>query len=239
MPFTTRGFALLFAAYFRAGTRPAQFYVALVTDAVAPSHDTKTLSELTEIADGNGYPEGGYELDPNATDFDDITEDDTNQWTTLGIKTIAFAASGGDIPGSGDGARYLVLTTDEAAVGDRQIIWYESLGAERTALSGQTLSIIGIDARIQGGSVVKSVQRGVVTITSTNQSNTATISAVDTAKSKLALLGVSSSNSSDADNRILGVRLTFTNSTTITATRTSATALNGTLSVAFEVLEHF
>ena len=56
-------------------TEPTNFYIALVTSATAPDQDINTLSELTQIATGNGYSDGGYSLTPGATDFDVHTEE--------------------------------------------------------------------------------------------------------------------------------------------------------------------
>lgn len=63
---------------------------------------------------------------------------------------------------------------------------------------------------------VKSIQRGTVTITAST-SGTATITSVDTSKSELRLLGVSSGSAGGADTRIA-----LTNATTITATNASS-----------------
>src|SRR3990172_12170180 len=77
------------------GAAPTNFYIALVTSAVAPGPDTNTLSQLTEIAAGNGYTTGGYQLTPNTTDFDVLTEDDTNDRALVQIKDVSWTASGG------------------------------------------------------------------------------------------------------------------------------------------------
>src|SRR3989304_4018994 len=82
----------------RGATRPTNFYLALVTSAVAPNQDINTLSQLTEITAGNGYTTGGYSLVPGATDFDVLTEDDTNDRGLLQIKDVVWTASGGSIP---------------------------------------------------------------------------------------------------------------------------------------------
>jgi hypothetical protein len=63
---------------FNAAALPTTFYAALVTSAGAPTADTNTLGELTEIAAGNGYTAGGISLSKNTTDFPSLTEDETN-----------------------------------------------------------------------------------------------------------------------------------------------------------------
>lgn len=123
------------------------FYVALVTSATAPTADTNTLSQLTEIAAGNGYTSGGYQLTPNATDFDVVTEDDTNDRGFIQVKDVSWTASGGAIPSSGNGARYAVLTDDNATVADRLILDYWDLGGDTSVSSGQSLTLQDLEIR--------------------------------------------------------------------------------------------
>ena len=139
--FTNRGKYLMLGYVFRGTTLPANFYVASVTSAVAPAQDHNTLSQLTEIAAGNGYTTGGYQLTPGTTDFDVQTENDTSDLALVQIKDVIWTASGGSIPSSGGGARYAVLTDNNVTVGSRQIIAYWSLGSDRTVSSGQTLTL--------------------------------------------------------------------------------------------------
>jgi hypothetical protein len=110
---TNRGKFLLLNSFFRATGTPTNIFAALITDAVVPTVDINTLSELTEIAAGNGYTSGGIELDRNATDFDVLTEDDTGDDAIIQVLDLVWTASTGPLPASGDGASYLVLTTDE------------------------------------------------------------------------------------------------------------------------------
>jgi hypothetical protein len=132
----------------RRSTMPTNYYVALVTSAVAPSADTNTLGQLTEIAAGNGYTTGGYQLTPNATDFDTSTEDDTNDRGFIQLKDITWTASGGSIPASGSGARYAVLTDDNVTVGSREVLLYWDLGADRSVSNGQSLTLQNCEARL-------------------------------------------------------------------------------------------
>jgi hypothetical protein len=138
---TNRGKKLLLDYVFRATALPANFYVALVTSATAPTADTNTVSELTEIAAGNGYTSGGYSLTKNSTDFDVLTEDDTNDKAIIQIKDVVWTASGGAIPASGNGARYAVLTDYNATVGSRQVMAWWDLTSDRTVSSGQPLTL--------------------------------------------------------------------------------------------------
>ena len=133
---------------FRADTEPTNFYVALVTSATAPTQDINTLGELTEIAAGNGYTTGGYQLTAGATDFDVHTEDDTNDRGLVQLKDIVWTASGGPIPASGSGARYAVLTDDNATVANREVLAYWDLTSDRAVSDGQTLTLQDCELRI-------------------------------------------------------------------------------------------
>jgi len=126
---------------FRNATEKTNYYVALVTSATAPTADTNTLSEMTEIAAGNGYTSGGYSLTPGGTDFDVITEDDTNDKGLVQIKDIVWTASGGAIPSSGGGARYAVLIDDNVTVGSREVYAWWDLSSDRSVSDGQTLTL--------------------------------------------------------------------------------------------------
>lgn len=146
MALTNKGKAFILGLV-RGGTLPTNYYVALVTSATAPTVDTNTLSQLTEIAAGNGYTSGGYQLTPNTTDFPTLTEDDTNDEGQIRIKDLVFTASGGSIPDSGDGGRYAVWTDDNATVGSREVYGWWDLGSDTSVSDTQalTLSGLGID----------------------------------------------------------------------------------------------
>lgn len=146
--FTNRGKYLLLNEMFRNSTEFTNFYVVLVTSAVAPGPDTNTLADLTEIAAGNGYTSGGFQLVRNSTDFDVLTEDDTGDVGYIQIKNVAWTASGGSIPASGNGARYAVLTTDEVTVANRQVLAYWDLVSDRVVSITQTLTLIDLELRL-------------------------------------------------------------------------------------------
>ena len=151
MLWTNKGKFLLLDWVFGGEPLPDNFYVALVTADNVPTVDTNTLSELTEIADGNGYTEGGYELTPGTPDFDVIIEDDDNNLAYIQIKDILWTAAGGNIPASGNGARYVVLTDDSessaAALGDRQIIAVWDMVTDRVATNGFPISLTNLELR--------------------------------------------------------------------------------------------
>ena len=151
MLWTNRGKFLLFDWVFGGEPLPDNFYVALVTADTVPTVDTNTLDELTEIADGNGYTEGGYELTPGDTDFDVFTEDDTNDRALVQLKDLVWTATGGTIPDSGNGARYAVLTdsTGESGetIGDRQIIAIWDMVTAREATVGFAITLADCELR--------------------------------------------------------------------------------------------
>ena len=144
---TNKGFYRALAAVFRNENAPSNFYLALVTSAVAPGPDTDTLSDLTEIATGNGYSAGGYSLTPGSTDFDSLIENDADDRAELQLRDILVSASGGSIPDSGSGARYAVLLDDNATPASREVLFYWDLTTDRTVSNGQTMTLPNMEIR--------------------------------------------------------------------------------------------
>jgi hypothetical protein len=145
---TNRGKYNTLAQRFRGVALPTNFYVTLVTSATAPVADTNTLGQLTEIAAGNGFTTGGISLTKNTTDFDVLTEDDTNDRALVQIKDLVWTASGGNLPASGNGARYAVLTDDNGTVANREVEQYWDLTSDRTISDTQTLTLQDCEIRI-------------------------------------------------------------------------------------------
>jgi hypothetical protein len=143
--FTNKGKMRTLEAMFRGGDT---FYVALCTSADAPGPDTDTLGDLTQISTGNGYSDGGYQLTGNATDFDTLTEDDGSDRGLIQIKDVAWTASGGPIPSSGDGARYAVLTDDNATVANREVLAYWDMSSDRSVSDGDPLTLQDLELRL-------------------------------------------------------------------------------------------
>lgn len=127
---------------------PTNFYMALCTSANTPTADTNTLSQLTEIAAGNGYTSGGIQLTKNSTDFDVLTEDDTNDRGLIQIKDLVWTASGGALPGSGSGARWAAFTDDNGTVGSREVYHFFDLASDRSVSDTQTLTLQNCEIRI-------------------------------------------------------------------------------------------
>lgn len=141
--FTNRSKFKIFQWIFRqTEALPTSFKVALVTNATPPAATTNILTDLVEIAAGNGYTAGGESLTPGAVDFDALTEDDGNNWATMQIKDVEWTASGGSIPASGDAARWAVLldTNDN-------VLAYWDLATDRVAADGQVLRLIDLEMR--------------------------------------------------------------------------------------------
>ena len=145
---TNRGKKLILDDHHRNATEFTNLFVALVTSATAPTADTDTLGQLTEIAAGNGYSAGGIQLNRNSTDFDSLVENDTDDRGELQIKDLVWTASGGNLPASGNGARYAVLTDDNVTVGSRQVLAYWDLTSDRTISVGQTLTLQNCELRL-------------------------------------------------------------------------------------------
>ena len=145
---TNKGKFSALDAYMRNAGAPTNFNIALFTSVTTPTADTNLVSDLTQIATGNGYADGGLAVNRNATDFDVLTEDDTNDRGLVQIKDIVWTASGGPIPASGGGARWAALTDDNVTVASREVYFYWDLVSDRTVSSGQTLTLQDCEIRI-------------------------------------------------------------------------------------------
>ena len=134
----------------RGAALPTNFYCMLCTSADAPDADSNTVGGaggVTEVSTGNGYSTGGISLTKNATDFDEISEDDSGNLGSLKIRDLVWTASGGTLPAS-DSARYAVITDDAATVADREIWFFFDLASDRQVSSGQTLTLADCDIRL-------------------------------------------------------------------------------------------
>lgn len=83
---------------------------------------------------------------------------------------------------------------------------------------------------------IKSLQYGTISITGTNTTNTATITAVDTSKAILHFLGF---HTDSKDEVMTAQSITLTNTTTVTATRGTLSGAGGTSTVSFCVEERY
>ena len=140
---TNRGKKLLQTYAFGSTSAPSTYYGLLCSDSTTPTNQTNTISDLSEIPNGNGYTTGGVSI-TRGTDFT-ITEDDTNNLGKVVLKTLLWTASGGSLPASGNGARWLVLTDDSTP---KNIIAWFDLVSNRSVSVGQSLSILASEIDI-------------------------------------------------------------------------------------------
>ena len=126
--FTNAGKENVLNYAFRAVSTPSTYKLHLCTSASAPSADTNTLGDLTEISDSYTVSS----LTPGTTDFDSTQEDDSNDKGIIQIKDITFA-------GPITNARYCVLTDDNATEASREVLLYWDLASDRSVSSGQNL----------------------------------------------------------------------------------------------------
>ena len=132
---------------FRGSTLPTNYYVALFTSTTPPTVDTILKSSLTEVAAGNGYTVGGIALNRNTTDFDVLTEDVTNDRALVQIRDIVWTATGA-FPSSGNGARFVCLTDDNATQSNREVYTYWDLSSDRSLIAPQRLKLQDLELRI-------------------------------------------------------------------------------------------
>jgi hypothetical protein len=142
---TNKGKHHLLSITFRNATEPTNYYVALVTSANTPTVDTNTLSQLTELANGNGYTTGGIQITrgdgSSGIGFDVLTEDDSADTAYIQLEDLVWTAAGGSLPASG-GARYAVLTDDNGTVGSREVYCWWDLSSDRQVTDTQTLTLV-------------------------------------------------------------------------------------------------
>jgi hypothetical protein len=137
--------------FLRGATPPANFHLAIVTNSPAPTVDTNTLGELTEIPAGNGYTAGGQVVARNNTDWPTLTEDDALDRATAIMASKVWTASGGTLPSSGDGF-HAVLTDANGTLGSREVLAFWSFGGPARVSAGQTLTVPSATIVAQQGS---------------------------------------------------------------------------------------
>lgn len=146
---TNKGKYRALAVWLQAEAIPGSaFAVALATNGTPPTADSNVLTDCTQIATGNGYSDGGINVARDATDWDVLTEDDTNDRALAQIIDLTWTAAGGPIPSSGAGARWALLTDQNATVNSREIIGYWDLASDRSLVSGQALTLQNCELRL-------------------------------------------------------------------------------------------
>lgn len=151
----TRGRYAMLGTYFRNTTAlvPGGFSVALITAAgvgsvgspIAPNAtncQTWSACSANEIPNGNGYATGGIAINRNDTDFPNLVEDTNNNRAIIGMKTISWLASGGNLPANGAGAAYAILMDNSVA---KNVIGVYDLGGNRVVSNSQSLILQGLE----------------------------------------------------------------------------------------------
>ena len=144
---TTRGIRRVLEGVFQGEALPDSFYVALVKATTAPTRATTVMSGLSEIATGSGYLSGGLEIQRDSVDFDTLIEDTDDFFADLQLADVSWTATGGSVPASGNGARYAVLTDDNATVANREVWFVWDLQGERSVSVGQALTLRDLTMR--------------------------------------------------------------------------------------------
>lgn len=142
---TARGMFRVLGHIFNAVTAPTTFYVPLFTATPAPTAAINLVSDLTQIATGNGYTSGGSAVARSAVGWDAIAENDTLDFARVDLATVTYTAAGGAIPASGDPLRYAAITDDDATVADREVILWWDLTSQ-TIADAASLDLSGLTA---------------------------------------------------------------------------------------------
>ena len=145
---TNKGKYRMLDVFFRGAASPTLFYVALCTSASAPGASKNVITDMVEIASGNGYSTGGASVARDSTDFDTLTEDDSASRGLIQIKDMVFTAVGGNLPSSGNGARYAVLLDSNSTASLREVYTFWDLTSDRTVSDTQTLTLQDLELRL-------------------------------------------------------------------------------------------
>ena len=133
---TYRGQTLLLKYAFGEESIPTSFRMKLVTDAEVTAA-VNSMSELNELANGQGYTTAGIAFDE--TDMTFTQGNGTNQASaTVTDGTFSWTATAGGIPASGTGYTYAVITDGTAT---DNVIMFIDLDGPDTLDAGQTLDI--------------------------------------------------------------------------------------------------
>lgn len=146
---TNRFKYVLLGHYFKNVAIPGgAFAVFLALAADPPTVDDNLKTDVSEIATGTGYSEGGLNVNQDGTDWDVHTEVDASDWALIQIKDLVWTATGGSIPNSGNGARYACLTDRHATPASRELLAFWDLTSDRSITDTQTLTLQNCEVRI-------------------------------------------------------------------------------------------
>ena len=146
---TNRGKYDVMRQAFQGNASPSGFYVALVTSASVPGASKNVITDLVEVASGNGYSTGGASVTRGSAGFDVMTEDDAASRAYARIIDVVWTAAGGELPAaSGGGARYAVLLDANVSPSLRAVYAYWDLSSSRQVSDGQTLTLQDLELRL-------------------------------------------------------------------------------------------
>ncbi len=153
--------------------------------------------------------------------------------STSATATITAVGANAFIIWQGQHTNVTASTTYNSLIGTLALTNSTTVTATRGASNSDALTIFGVVID-PTANLVSSVQFGTVSLTTTQTSNTASITSVNTGRSVVFYLGTSTTTASLSINSVsFGVSLT--NSTTVTAARETSTS--ATQSVAFVVVQ--
>ena len=164
MGLTNRGRYHFLNSAFMAAASPSGFYLALCTGASVPGASKNAITDMAEIASGNGYSTGGASVSRNSTDFDILNEDDSASIATITLKDVVFTATGGDIPASGSPIRYAVLLDANVTASSRNMLAWWDLNENIIISTTQVLTLQNPEIRL----AEKSYQQTILDTFSTN-----------------------------------------------------------------------
>jgi len=149
---TNRGKLRLLEMAFRntkdtAAIDTSPLFLALVTSAVTFTVETTVFDTTKQIATGNGYTDGGVNLERDTLSWDAVGISTATAYGYIRLKDVVWTASG-TFPASGVGAFYAIITDDNATVGSRQVYAWIDLTTARTLGSGATLTLQDIEIRL-------------------------------------------------------------------------------------------
>ena len=96
---TNIGLGCVLNSYFRDVSTPSSFKLALLTVLPSSWTEIETMAQLTELAGGNGYTQGGATVARSAVGFDVLVEDDANDVAYIQLADVTWNITGSGISG--------------------------------------------------------------------------------------------------------------------------------------------
>lgn len=158
---------------------------------------------------------------------------------TIGTGVTSATATITAVETANSRLRFLGWSDSGAAVSATEQNCYLELTNATTVTATHTLAgntiVASFEVTEYWPGVVRSVERGTISITNGNATGTDTITAVDTAKTELDHLGFAFTNTG-AQNTNTQTRITLTNATTVTATRVGT---SDAITQSYQVIQWF